>query len=86
MKVLDTSSEEKTADHLYVAILDVRKVLRNEWKVDVIAITSDAAGEAKKARRLCIEADPSLITPDCWAHQAREFIFNFLRLIPLTNF
>lgn len=32
-------------------------------------MTSNAAGESKKAWRLLVEADPSLVAPDCWAHQ-----------------
>jgi len=68
-KVFDTSSECKTAENLVWEIREVQAILRDDWKVILVAITSDAAGEAKKARRLCSAADPSLITPDCWAHQ-----------------
>lgn len=69
VKVYDTSSDRKTAENFIQIIQEVIKHLRDDWKVFVIAITTDASGEAKKAQRLCLKADPALITPDCWGHQ-----------------
>ncbi|KAF8164061.1 ribonuclease H-like domain-containing protein [Pholiota molesta] len=80
VKVFDTSSERKTAEALFGEIQQVRDLLRDEWKVTVVAMTSDAAGESKKARRLLVEADPSLIAPDCWAHQNALVVGDYMRV------
>ena len=43
--------------------------LQSVYKVCVICVVSDAAGEAAKARRLLREWKPSLLTLDCYSHQ-----------------
>ena len=45
------------------------KELREEWAVVIIAIVTDASGEARKARRLLGEKYPWLVVLDCYAHQ-----------------
>jgi hypothetical protein len=69
VKVYDTSSDCKTADHLLMLLEEVRKHLEMEWGVTVVAVTSDASGESRKARRMLYNIDNSLVVPDCYAHQ-----------------
>lgn len=52
-------------------MIEVMQLLGIKWKVEVVGMCSDAAGESKKARRLLLEKFPALIGPDCWAHQVR---------------
>lgn len=80
MTVKDTTTERKTAEHLLSQMLEVLQLLRTEWGVTVIAFTTDASGESRKARRLLQAQQPSLVTPDCYAHQVRTFIFLLLIL------
>lgn len=50
----------------------MRKVLAylvGTWKVKVIAVTSDASGESRKARTLLVKEMLQLVAPDCYAHQ-----------------
>jgi len=44
-------------------------MLENEWGVTVVALTSDAAGESSKARRLTVARYRELVVPDCYGHQ-----------------
>ncbi|KAF9528609.1 hypothetical protein CPB83DRAFT_766516 [Crepidotus variabilis] len=74
VKVMDTSADRKTAEEVLRLINLVWNTLRTEWGVILVAITTDASGETKKARRLAIEANPSLIAPDCWAHQVIVYV------------
>lgn len=53
---------------------DVIKFLVNEWGVTVVAFTTDALGESRKARRLLQLEQPYLVTPDCYAHQVSCFL------------
>lgn len=45
------------------------KELREDWAVIIIAIVTDASGEARKARQLLGEKYPWLVVLDCYAHQ-----------------
>ncbi len=54
-------------------MLEVIRILEHDWKVKVIAFTTDASGEARKARRLLRKKMPRLVTPDCWAHQVSNY-------------
>lgn len=45
------------------------KELREEWAVVIIAIVTDASGEARKACQLLGEKYPWLVVLDCYAHQ-----------------
>ncbi|KAF8159827.1 hypothetical protein B0H34DRAFT_748685 [Crassisporium funariophilum] len=67
-KVFDTLSERKTAEALFGEIQQVRDLLRDECGVTVVAMSSDAAGESRKAWCLLVKADPSLIHQQCWGN------------------
>ncbi|EJF60609.1 hypothetical protein DICSQDRAFT_62505 [Dichomitus squalens LYAD-421 SS1] len=70
VRTYDTSSEPKTAKNLLKMLREVLKLLRDEWQVSVIAVTSDCSGESRKARVEIVKELPHLIAPDCYAHQA----------------
>lgn len=53
-------------------IKKVHKKLEDEWFVSVIALVSDGSGETKSSRKMAVKADPSLIAPDCFAHQVSD--------------
>ncbi|KAJ7938633.1 hypothetical protein B0H13DRAFT_1460255, partial [Mycena leptocephala] len=69
VRVHDASLERKTAEILLKLMLEVIETLKKDWGVELIAFTTDASGESRKARRLLRELMPHLITPDCYAHQ-----------------
>jgi len=69
VRVADTSNEQQTADHLRALIVDVMAEVERDWKVVVIAVTSDASGESRAARKSLLNDFPWLVTPDCYAHQ-----------------
>ena len=77
VKVFDTSNERKTAENLLKEMIEVMQILGIKWKVEVVAMCSDAAGESKKARSLLLAKFPALIGPDCWAHQVSFEITTF---------
>ena len=43
--------------------------LEVNWNIRVVAITSDAGGEALKGRKMAHRKYPHLVTPDCFGHQ-----------------
>jgi hypothetical protein len=59
----------KTAKLFLEQIEEVIKMLEVDWEVKVIAFTSDASGEARKARSLLRAKRPEIITLDCYCHQ-----------------
>ncbi|EIW83473.1 hypothetical protein CONPUDRAFT_53313 [Coniophora puteana RWD-64-598 SS2] len=67
--VKDVSSDRRTAAHLKNLIIDVIGKVKAEWQATVVAVTSDASGESRAARKQLLEQFPSLVTPDCYAHQ-----------------
>lgn len=69
MEVFDTTVERKTAQNLLKQMKQAIDTLRANWKVKVIAVTSDSSGESKSARKLLGEERPDLVNPDCYAHQ-----------------
>ena len=69
MRVHDASNERKTANNLYKLMIDVLEHLQLEWKVTVVAFTTDASGESRRARKLLLAQFPHLVCPDCFAHQ-----------------
>ncbi|KZT31206.1 hypothetical protein SISSUDRAFT_970170, partial [Sistotremastrum suecicum HHB10207 ss-3] len=71
VKLYDTSNERHTAENLLAQMQEVVEILRKDWHVTVIAVTSDASGESKKARQMLGRLRPDLAVPDCYAHQAR---------------
>ena len=50
-------------------MIDVLEHLQLEWKVTVVAFTTDASGESQRARKLLLAQFPHLVCPDCFAHQ-----------------
>jgi len=69
VKVHDASDERKTADNLFKLMVEVIEHLQSEWKVTVVAFTTDASGESRKARKMLLARFPHLVCPDCFAHQ-----------------
>jgi len=63
------SGDPRTADELLKQILQAISSIETEWGATVIACTTDASGESRKARRLLQEKLPHLVVPDCLAHQ-----------------
>jgi hypothetical protein len=53
-------------------MLEVIEEIETVWGITVIAFTTDASGESRKARRMLSEAKPHIVTPDCYAHQVRQ--------------
>ena len=72
--VYDDSNERRDADHLYNHMIEVINMLQDDWHITVAAITSDASGESRKARSMIARSHPSIVTPDCYAHQVSVFI------------
>ncbi|OJA08695.1 hypothetical protein AZE42_13152, partial [Rhizopogon vesiculosus] len=58
VRVTDVSSERKTADHLKMLILEVIKEVDVKWKATIVAITSDASGESRAARKRLVDEFP----------------------------
>lgn len=50
VRVIDASAERKTAEVLLAHMLEVMDTLKVDWKITVVAFTTDASGESKKAR------------------------------------
>ena len=62
-------AERKTAENLLKLMHEVIDVVEKEWGIEIIAFTTDASGESRKARRLLSQEKPHIVTPDCYAHQ-----------------
>ncbi|KAG2116714.1 uncharacterized protein F5147DRAFT_649153 [Suillus discolor] len=69
VKVHDASRDPQTAEELLRQILEAINRIESKWGATVIACTTDASGESRKARRLLREKFPHLVIPDCLAHQ-----------------
>lgn len=69
VQVVDVSAERKTAEHLKELVKDVIKDVEEEWGLEIVAITSDASGESRAARKRLVQEFPWLVAPDCYAHQ-----------------
>ena len=67
------SGERKTAELFLKQVEDIIEILKTEWQVNVVAFTSDASGESRKARKLLREKCPWIVTLDCYAHQVSHF-------------
>lgn len=74
MRVHDASNERKTADNLFKLMVEVIEELRSEWNVNVVAFTTDASGESRKARKMLLARFPYFVCPDCFAHQVRQLL------------
>ena len=69
VRVHDASGEQKTAENLYCELEKVIDELEDEWKIVIVAISSDAGDEALKGCKMAVRAWPHLVGPDCFAHQ-----------------
>ncbi|KDQ23516.1 hypothetical protein PLEOSDRAFT_1049064, partial [Pleurotus ostreatus PC15] len=78
VRVHDASNERKTAQLLYDHMIEVLRILDVDWKVVVVGFTTDASGEARKARKMLTESHPHLICPDCYAHQVGLSISHYI--------
>ena len=52
-----------------MVVRDVKAIIEKEWKVKVIALTTDCSGESKKMRRVAVIENPTLVGPDSFGHQ-----------------
>ncbi len=57
----------------------VKSTVEKNWDVTVVAVTSDASGESRKAQRLTAAQHHELVVPDCYAHQVT---FCKMQLLP----
>ncbi len=67
--VQDVSADRKTGEAVAVLIHEQIRLLKDRYSSKVVAIVSDAAGEAAKARRLVQAALPYIIILNCFSHQ-----------------
>ena len=68
-EVQDVSGDRKTGEAIALLACAQIKLLEDTYHANVIAIISDAAGEAAKARRLVQQAMPHIISLNCFSHQ-----------------
>ena len=80
MRTHDVSPDAKTGDTLYALVTDDIKYSEETYEVNIVAVCSDDAGDAKKMRRLLHEKMWWLIVILCWAHQINLIIGDYLRL------
>ncbi|CDO68878.1 hypothetical protein BN946_scf185000.g21 [Trametes cinnabarina] len=79
VRVLDTSTERKTAPVFLKHIEETLQSLGEDWKVVVVAFTSDASGESRAARIALLKKYPWLIVLDCYAHQVNLVVGDYLK-------
>ncbi|KAG1720850.1 ribonuclease H-like domain-containing protein [Suillus lakei] len=84
VRVVDVSSERTTANHLKALVLSVMKDVEGNWKATVVAITSDASGESRAARKRLVDEFPWLVAPDCFAHQINLVVGDYYK-VPSTS-
>lgn len=75
--VYDTSTEWKTAAELQKKILEVKELVKTGWKIILVALTSDVSGELSGAQQDLVKAFPSLLRPECYAHQINCMVYNY---------
>ncbi|TFK24427.1 hypothetical protein FA15DRAFT_592446 [Coprinopsis marcescibilis] len=69
VNVIDATNERKTADQFLEQLDAAYHKAETDMGVMVICVTTDASGEAAKARRLFKLRYPHIIVLDCYAHQ-----------------
>ena len=69
MKVYDVSADRKSGDKLFEITNQVVGIVETDWKVDVVAVCSDAGLDTAKARRLLLCKRRDIISLDCYSHQ-----------------
>ncbi|KAJ6632431.1 hypothetical protein B0H10DRAFT_1938054 [Mycena sp. CBHHK59/15] len=79
IKVFEDSAERKTAENYLAQLVDVFKMLGEEWKVVVVAVTTDALGESHKARLLFAKGHPWVVVLDCYAHQINLIVGDYFK-------
>ncbi|KAJ6587338.1 ribonuclease H-like domain-containing protein, partial [Mycena sp. CBHHK59/15] len=79
IKVFQDSAERKTAENYVVQLEAVFKTLSDEWKVVVVAVTTDASGESRKARILFARGHPSIVVLDCYSHQINLIVGDYFK-------
>jgi hypothetical protein len=72
VQVHNASGERKTAENLYRELEKVIDEREDEWKIVIVAVCSDAGGEALKGHKMAVRARPHLVRPDCFAHQVNQ--------------
>lgn len=67
----NTTTERKTAEDLLKQMKEVITLVECEWGVEVVGFTTDAAGDARKARQLLVNLPQysHIVVLDCSAHQ-----------------
>ncbi|EIN04484.1 hypothetical protein PUNSTDRAFT_17540, partial [Punctularia strigosozonata HHB-11173 SS5] len=69
ISVHDISGERKFAINLLPLIEQAYEDAQNIYGVNVVAIVSDAGGDARAAPQMFGRKHPRLVIPDCYAHQ-----------------
>jgi hypothetical protein len=68
----DVLGEHKTAENLFCELENIIGILQGKWDIIVVAITSDAGGEALKVRKMARRKHPHLVTPDCFCYDPQQ--------------
>lgn len=76
VKVVDVTTRRKTAAIFLEILTDVYHEVERDWNVVVAAITTDASGETRQARREFVREFPSVVVLDCYAHQVSNLIIH----------
>ena len=76
----NVSPDAKTGNTLYALVTDDIKYSEETYGVNVVAVCSDDAGDAKKMHRLLHKKMWWLIVVLCWAHQINLIISDYLCL------
>ncbi|KAH9162790.1 ribonuclease H-like domain-containing protein [Lactarius sanguifluus] len=79
IRVHDASGERKTAENLFPELEKVLSDLEQSWNITVVAITSDAGGDALKGRKMAHRKYPHIVVPDCFGHQTNLIVGDFFR-------
>jgi hypothetical protein len=65
--------------NLFHELEEVINNLEETWNIIIIAVTSDAGGEALKAHKMAQRKYPHLVVPDCYGHQNNLIVGDFFR-------
>ncbi|KAH7919498.1 hypothetical protein BV22DRAFT_1090514, partial [Leucogyrophana mollusca] len=84
IRVQDVSSERNTAENLVTLLKNVMEDVQKNWGVNVVAITSDASGESRAARKRLVKQFPWLVAPDCYAHQINLIVGDYFKAPVVT--
>lgn len=73
VRVHDATGEDKTAENLLKEIEQVLTLVTEDLGAIIVALVTDASGEARKARHLFAAKHPSIIVLDCYSHQVSSW-------------